>query len=250
MFPRVQVNTYQHNTTYFYDFNGDGKLSPPIVIQGHECLPFFLGGIPMPVSTGKWSLSGFCTSPINPFQNATISPNRTKPDFEFNNSRLIDIDGNGFPEYYDSYGGTNDPGFIAYFTSYEGTGYDPDDININEPDDNNQYLTTNGVFPSASDPTATNAANTPGYASSPSPNPYLQTSPVATPVSWWKAQSFQLVTSGRDRKFGIGGTFDPNGGDPLPFVQMTALTGQTLDPSIRNRERDNLSNLGIGWLAP
>lgn len=251
IYPRVQVNTYQTSQTFWYDFNGDGVLSPPVILQGHECLPFFLGGVPQQAGVGKWFLSGFCTSPVNPFQSPSNAVNRTKPDYDFDNGRLTDSDGNGFPSYLDSYGGPSDPGNIAYFSGYEGQGYDPDDINLSEPDDALTYFTTNGVFPSGNDPTSSNASNTPGFASSPSPNPYLQSSINSTQASWWKAQTFQLFTSGRDREFGIGGSYDPNSTvNPLPFQQSTALTGQTLDTNIRNRELDNLSNLGIGRLDP
>ncbi len=250
IYPRVQINTSPTTSTYFYDFDGNGVLSPPVVIQGHECLPFFLGGVPQNAA-GKWSLTGFCTSPVNPFQSPTNAPNRSKSEYDFDNGRLSDTDGNGFPEYLDSYGGPTDPGVIAYFSSYEGSGYDPDDINLAEPDDLGTYPTTNGAFAVGNDPTASNASNTPGFASSPSPNPLLQSPQNSTQVAWWKAQSFQLFTSGRDRQFGVGGSYDPNSTSiPLPFQQATALTGQTLDMGIRNRELDNLSNLTIGRLAP
>jgi general secretion pathway protein G len=250
IYPRVQIDSYNVGSKLFYDFNGDGVLSPPVVIQGHECLPFFLGGVPQNAA-GKWSLTGFCVSPINPFQSTTNGSNRSKPDYDFDNGRLIDSDGNGFPEYVDSYGGPTDSGVIAYFSGYEGSGYDPDDLNLAEPDDLGTYPTTNGAFAVGNDPTSSNASNTPGFTSSPSPNPLTVSPTLSTQVVWWKAQTFQLFTSGRDRIFGVGGSYDPNSiSNALPFVQATALTGQTLDMGIRNREVDNLSNLGIGRLAP
>ena len=31
---------------FWYDFNGNGVLDPPYILQGDECLVFFLGGVP------------------------------------------------------------------------------------------------------------------------------------------------------------------------------------------------------------
>ncbi len=251
IFPRVQVYTsYVAGSTPWYDFNNNGKLDPPIVIQGTECLPFFLGGMPSQTSQGKWGLSGFAMSPSNPFQNTLTFVNRTRPYYEFDNGRLVDLDNNGFPEYADSFGGSTDPSPIVYFSGYEGAGYDPDDVNTNEPDDSGIYPTTNGAFYVWNDPTASNAANTQGYGSSAGPNPYSETSPVSPQIQWKNKSTFQLITSGRDRKYGAAGNFDSSATNRLPFLDVSQWTGQNLDSGIRIREWDNLSSFTMGRLNP
>ncbi len=66
-------------------------------LEGHECLVFFLGGIP---STSGEGMSGFAKNPANPFINdhpTYGTSNRTTPLFEFNGGRLYDDDRNGIP---------------------------------------------------------------------------------------------------------------------------------------------------------
>lgn len=256
IWPRVQVSATSPQTGLFLDFNGNGVLDPPIIINGSECLPFFLGGQPQRGPTGKWSLTGFSKNPANPLVGLTLAPSRTRSDYDFDNGRFVDLDNNGYPEYVDSFGGIANPGVFAYFSSYEGQGYDCDDINLTEPDDSGTYPATNAAFQTSNDPTASNVTNTIGYASSPSPNPLVNGNPLSTnSLAYWKPQSFQLFTSGRDRQFGVGGQYDPNANETLPWTPSmisanTALTGQTLDLGIRGRERDNLSNLTRGRLDP
>ena len=114
--------------TYWYDFNGNGLYDGAYVLHGHECLVFFLGGIPSPsvlpasgsvfAAGSTFGMSGFGKDPTNPFTNniiadtrlATLGPNpmysanRQPPFFEFNAGRLfLDPNGlSGIPGYYDS----------------------------------------------------------------------------------------------------------------------------------------------------
>ena len=84
-------------------------------------------------------------------QNAVVSSNRSAPLYEFRAGRLVDLDGNGFPEYLDGLGGSTPRPFV-YFSAYEGQGYDPDDNNYNyvnglqaylgDPDDDPNYTVT------------------------------------------------------------------------------------------------------------
>ena len=41
----------------------------PYILQGHECLVFFLGGIPQITASG-YGMSGFGKDPTNPFKNS------------------------------------------------------------------------------------------------------------------------------------------------------------------------------------
>ena len=114
----------------FYDFNGNGTQDAnPILLQGHECLAFFLGGVP----NQGGGMTGFARLPTNPFQNDTIFSSRTAPAYEFNGGRLLDEDGDGIPGYIDTLGTATDARFYAYFSAYSSGGsgaYDPNDVNF------------------------------------------------------------------------------------------------------------------------
>ena len=136
-FPKVVFSTSTvppsiNGTTFFYDFNGNGVMDGPYILQGHECLVFFLGGIPVQdPKSGAFGVSGFGKDPVNPFTNniavdpnhgnnpnPMYSANRQSPSFEFvgnrlrldpnnlTNSRSTGIYPNGtnpgIPGYYDS----------------------------------------------------------------------------------------------------------------------------------------------------
>ncbi len=133
--PKVQLSTNgtlppnvaSGNGNYWYDFNGNGIFDQaPYVLQGHECLVFFLGGIPLPnpiptangfpdPSTVTFGITGFGNDPTNPFTNSIIgSPmynaNRQPSFFQFNPGRLFadptnfSMNGNPplMPGYYDT----------------------------------------------------------------------------------------------------------------------------------------------------
>src|SRR5262249_28617125 len=110
-FPKLVLSTtgpvFPANSPLWYDFNRDGgmglatpqgNLDPrPYILQGHECLVFFLGGVPLPAIQGKatttFSMTGFGKDPANPFSNSlnngntNYSANRQPPFFEFNAGR-------------------------------------------------------------------------------------------------------------------------------------------------------------------
>jgi general secretion pathway protein G len=291
------------NANYYYDVNGNNILDGVYVLQGPECLVLFLGGVPQTTGAGStgygaaggtgWSTTGFAKDPKNPFQNAVAAPNRTAPLFEFNNSRLISNLTNaagppgGFPGYVDSLGApSGDNGllpFYAYFSAYGGVGYDPADCDMTEPDPAGQYPAIMGAFTSGNCiPQGSNtilASSTGGklYAS-PAPNPYTNDVPVSTlpsghvntsnlkPRPWQNPTSFQIISPGRDRYYGIGGQYVSNGTSKLPFIAAqqsggpyTAdsfqtveanadVTSQTLSKEVRNREADNVTNFSQGRL--
>jgi prepilin-type N-terminal cleavage/methylation domain-containing protein len=95
----------------FIDWNGDGTFtSGPLVLDGGQCLVFWLGGIPNNNPTPTvLSCGGFSTNPLNPADTA----NRKAPYFDFKPNRLVAGPGSFY--YY------NDPFKLtpyAYFTSY------------------------------------------------------------------------------------------------------------------------------------
>ncbi len=293
-FPRVVINTtnnvvWPHNqTNRWYDFNGNGSFdyATPYILQGHECLVFFLGGIvlsdsfPNPITvSSNLGMTGFGKDPTNPFSNniangpnyqnnpnPMYSNNRQAPFFEFAGSRLwLDPHGtSGMPGYLDSLGNatpTGNPGdpinFYAYFSSYGNGGYDPNDVNFfTELDVNHSSakLIYHVAFP-----TGANGCY------SPAPNPYTSTTsapqtnttpPAPLPTTYLNPQTFQIISSGIDGQYGVGGQYTPNAtGEALPLDPNSNFPKgiylpyvNTTDATIRIRERDNITNFHNGKL--
>ncbi len=282
--PRVQLSTngspppaiLNSNGNFWYDFNGNGTLDGAYILHGHECLVFFLGGVPLlDASSGSYGMTGFSKDPTNPFYNNIIgSPmytaNRQPPYFEFASSRLYLDLGNptrttGIPGYYDPVGTgppqtTGSPigtmpalssptNFYAYFSA-NGTGnYDPNDVNFAEEDGNRSgpiaLNYTVGFFTSGS-------TTTPYVSQSPSPNPYTSTVTAGTTsgtITYQKPQTFQIISPGIDGLYGVGGQYQPpttSATIPLPMDHNN--TANTSDANIRQREFDNLTNFKNGTL--
>jgi general secretion pathway protein G len=287
-FPRVTLSTsgpvFAANSNVWYDFNGDGVMGTlmpdgsvnrnPYILQGHQCLVFFLGGIPFQDGTNNYAMAGFSKEPTNPFRNnipllpnghanPMYSNNRQLPLFEFNPARLL-FDPNpspytsaGLPQptipgYVDSYGnplGNGQINFYAYFSSYGNGGYDPNDVNFPETDVNGSIplLAFRVGYPIAN-PAIRGVANT---ASSEPPNPYTSTTTVPTTnvTTFQKPQSFQIISSGVDGLYGVGGQYSPSGGEALPMDSNAHVyMNSTTDMNIRGSERDNISNFSTGRL--
>lgn len=249
--------------TNFYDWNGNGVFDQDtsnadgfygVVVEGDEALALFLGGIAMNTGTTAepaWSLSGFGKSPTNPISNnrnqtglLMYDPSRTAPLFEFKNERLVDADADGFPSFVDPLG-TGRP--FAYFAASGGAGYDPNDVNIAEESaigsaaaDMRGFRVGFAVRTAAS-ATATTTAISAG------PNPLTASDPVGpTTTQWQKAQTFQIISAGRDGLFGLGGRFDPQGTVRLP----AGPPDQTIPKGVpRDSENDNLTNVASGPLG-
>ncbi len=280
MFPKVLLSTsgvvWGSGSTAWYDFNGNGVFdTSPYMLQGHECLVFFLGGIPLSDPTSStFGLTGFGKDPSNPFTNSIVgnvmyNTNRQPSFFEFNAGRLfldptnLSMNGvsPGIPGYYDSLGNTTPAvgatalNFYVYFNAYGNGLYDPNDVNFTFEAD--AYLATpiglkmfDSYLPQI---------NPPQYTISPAPNPYTTTLTVTTTgtITYQKPQTYQILSAGVDGLYGVGGQFlsstTPGSGsatNPLPFDGNDTYAGSsvTADPLIRNRERDNLTNFKTSTL--
>jgi prepilin-type N-terminal cleavage/methylation domain-containing protein len=267
--PRVNTATGSATNTLVYDFNGNGNPDGAYILHGHECLVFFLGGVPSQDSSGNFGLNGFDKNPQNPFTNnistsALYGPNRQPPTFEFVPGRLYaDATSNtGIPGYYDSLGNAPPGGgttlnFYAYFSAYGNGGYDPNDVNFGYEIDNLSNGPPIGLGFLTSFPVQTNKVVS--YCESYAPNPYTSTLTSAIPVIFQKPQSFQIISSGIDGLYGVGGQYlaaTTSATNQLPFDGTTTFYGVTTgssvsldtDPSIRKREQDNLSNFTTGSL--
>jgi prepilin-type N-terminal cleavage/methylation domain-containing protein len=272
-FPKVQFSSTSVqpaviSNAFFYDFNGNNVAdTSPILLEGHECLVFFLGGIPNHAG-GVESASGFGKDPKNPFVSATLVANRNNPRYEFRNSQLVDDDFDGIPGYVDSLASGTEARYFAYFSSYGGGSYDPNDVNfLIDLNDNTQtaiarvfrvnhtVVSPGGAFPTVGTLNGNNVTN---WVVSWAPNPYTDSLPVipgsATPAAYEKSNSFQIISAGRDRNYGVGGQYITNGnGDRLPIDDFAAAYHSSpiscsLDSGVRQRERDNLTNFSTSTL--
>lgn len=279
--PRVVFSTsaalFTVNTAPWHDFDGDGALTigpapgGGYVIQGHQCLVFFLGGIPYNTQSGI-GMSGFGRNPANPFTNmivgsanyrggtaSTGTPSSTQPLFDFAANRLM-LDPTSaclIPGYVDSLGNTLQTSppdtainFYAYFSSY-GSAYDPNDVNFDERDNTGATTTTlatNVGFACVN----SGGTSTGAVCQSPAPNPYTSSlttrvqNGFAQPTVFEKPITFQIISAGVDGKYGIGGQWTSQGENHLPF---DANGSNVADPGIRQREGDNLSNFTTGKLS-
>ncbi len=264
---------------YWYDFNGNGVFDQhPYVLQGHECLVFFLGGVPLPdATTGTFGMTGFGQDPTNPFSNSIANSsmynaNRRPPLYEFNPGRLFldpsNITNNGaspgIPGYYDTINngpptsiaaGQGPTNFYAYFSAYGNGNYDANDVNFFEVDNllsGPIEMVYNVNYPTYGT-TPVSAGNGTVYQSvSPSPNPYTSTTTAGTTsgtVSYQTPQTFQIISSGGDGLYGVGGQYvssTQSASQPLPLDANH--TKNTADGSIRSRENDNITNFKAGRL--
>jgi general secretion pathway protein G len=276
--PRVTTTTditnpiFKSTSNVWYDFNGNGKMDSPYVLEGHECLVWFLGGIP---TTG--GVSGFSKNPVNPFVADSLAPNRTRAFFEFKANRLaLDTQATSnplrqlaqIPAYQDS---LRTGRFYAYFSAYGGGAYDPNDVNFDVAGDPQTEMDANGVFPLTlafltKFPVVGNSSNgtNSSVAVSASPNPYCTTSSVGAStsaalggsVSFQNPNSFQILSAGGDGFFGVGGIVNTNATPSLApdsgvYPNSPGTSGgvyDSTDPTLRVTEQDNLSNFTRGVL--
>jgi prepilin-type N-terminal cleavage/methylation domain-containing protein len=165
------------------DWNNDGTISTtPLILEGQQCLVFFLGGIPQ--TTGTLGTLGFSTDPTNPTNNTAT---RRGPFYEFKSNRLRTAsNGNGFLEYIDGFKSSQANAPYAYFSSYK---------------------ITNGYARYAS--TGTSDCQSLGVA------PYIQsiTGSAASPtINFFNPNSFQIISAGKDGVFGPGLLWSPSTG--------------------------------------
>ncbi len=203
------------------DVNNPGSPTAPLdndttdiyQVEPGECLVLFLGGLPVrdySSGTVQWSLRGFTKNPQNPFSLAN-NANRESPAYDFDASRFVDLDNDGFPEFVDSWPSQRNP--ILYFSSYDGNGYRAAEY-------------PGGNFPAS---------------------PYLQGgNENAQPFN---PKSFQIISPGGDGSYGPGGPYQPGGATPLPAWTRTS-PALTVTAVQRQAENDNITNFGSGRLVP
>jgi prepilin-type N-terminal cleavage/methylation domain-containing protein len=255
--PRVDFN----NGTIAFDFNNNGVLGENLILSGSECLTFFLGGIPVKNGNGTLAVTGFSRSPLNPFQNNLVATNRTNQNYEFVVGRLIDQDGDNIPSYIDPINSVQGSRrSYAYFFSYGSNSYDPNDVNgYGRAFDLSNTLADAGDFETDDDSTGTystwgflvgfpTTSTTANFAVSPSPNPYTTGPSSSGNVAWVNPTTFQLICSGQDGFFGLGGTYAGKSGGAGVLPISATDPGNINAISVRVRENDNITNFSGGTL--
>jgi general secretion pathway protein G len=244
----------------WYDVNGNNSLDPPYILQGHECLALFLGGIPMKGEKG-WTMTGFGKDPTNPFTSAAQPPSGTA--WPFSSNRTVPLYEGTVKPAINSVGffDHNQQNFYVYFSAYEGVGYDPDDVNLPEKDEDTGVVLL-GAIQSNNTATPKGSTQRADIVSSPTPNPYSNDSPMPITSTGainlterrkrinWQDQSFQIISAGQDGRFGLGGQYVQKESVTLPFYPdaTKSITGQTLSANVRNTEKDNVTNFSPGRL--
>jgi hypothetical protein len=197
------------------DWNQNGVYDTAVVLEGDQCLVFFLGGIPIaytPTSRGALSnlppqVQGFSTNPKNP-ADLLSTADRIGPFFEFQTDRLVSLQVSAgllrSPfnySYLDRYGTSDGLGNLvsgvplAYFSSYkQANGY-------------NRYLLLSGV---SDCPSLISASGVGVY-------PYAETILPSGP-KYLKPNDFQIISAGADLTFGSGS---------VPTVTAGVITGFT-----------------------
>jgi RNA polymerase sigma factor (sigma-70 family) len=162
------------------DWSGGDKEFTSAVLEGDQCLVFFLGGIP-DSQGGQRRCAGFSTNPTNP---TDLAGDRVC-FFDFDPARLISVHGNAFYSFLDPF--RQQP--YAYFSSYKtANGYNRYYL---DPGGNDCALL--GVWP---------------YAEVWGDQPRYQ-----------KPNSYQIISAGVDGKFGSG-TVPPDGQTWPPATDM------------------------------
>lgn len=213
------------------DINGNGTPGEVLVLNGSECLLFFLGGVRNPADG---PFVGFSANPQNPFDAA--AGNRVGPYFQFDVGRLADDDNDDVFEYLDPLPNQQRP--YVYVSSYGGRGYQSYGLD-------NTAATADDELPIP--PTGVPIPAT-AMASIYYTDPDL-TSPH-------NPQTYQLISPGEDSAWGYGGYYD---GDAVPPSQDTNRNGM-VDPGedvdgngivvedSRAAEDDNITNFAKGLL--
>ena len=173
----------------------------PIILEGQHCLAFYLGGIAS-VSGGLVKMNGFSADETNPIPSPPgLTPTTSQtigPFYQFETNRMQPFVANGgsatpkLPFYFayrDRYG--------TPFAYFGGAGA------------SNTYVTNLACKPFGTCP------------SLPCPNQNLLTNPpvvfspyfVQATGTFANPNSYQIISAGRDKAFGVGGnTWNPNGG--------------------------------------
>jgi len=164
------------------DIPDNQKVNGAIILSGPECLVFFLGGVTDSAPTQESSAApmGFAVNAQRPFSVNEIA--RVPPFFEFDVGRMKDDTGNKFAEFYDPLPAKSKQPYV-YFSSYEGTGYRPEELPTFSLLD--VYRQGNAAVPPGKNAASGQSAKFPPH----------------------KATGFQIISPGYDGQLGFGGVY-------------------------------------------
>lgn len=193
------------------DWNGNGKLDGPHILEGEQCLIFYLGGIPS-IASGTPQCLGFSTNNQNP---AAVGGARRGPYFEFKSARLkllteVNPKASTFFVYLDAWQSSTSP-FVWPSTSSQGTPYA-----YFSSSGNNNTGYTQGLLGVGKDCQSIGAT------------PYHDAGGNFT-----FSNKYQIISAGQNGVFGIGtwnpssGASDPGGrDDQANFARGLLMAGQ------------------------
>jgi prepilin-type N-terminal cleavage/methylation domain-containing protein len=201
------------------DWNANGTIDPPMTLEGHQCLVFFLGGAQQ--RSPVFACLGFATDARDPIK-LSQSQGRKGPFFEFPTTRLGIWPGNQagstglYFSFFDPYSQNSPPQAAgnpgdkpyAYFSNFD---------------------QRNGYNDFSQPPGSPNRKLPTADCASLGINPYWQ--PGATGPQYYNANSHQIISAGLDRKHGKGGQWliqtsnqiDANGRDDQSNFTAGAL---------------------------
>jgi general secretion pathway protein G len=164
-------------------------------LEGEECLVFFLGGMQVKNASNQWMCIGFSTDPTNPM-NATVT-GRKGPYYQFDSTRLVQAPTTAkFLMYLDAYSSNSTGSPYAYFSSGKAA---------------NGYNAYTG-----SDCASLNGGNL---------QPYYQ--PSGTTKQYYNADTFQIISAGKDQLFGPGGQWQASIGPANPALTPNGADDQS-----------------------
>jgi prepilin-type N-terminal cleavage/methylation domain-containing protein len=151
------------------------------VLEGQQCLVFYLGGIIDSTNPTLPKPQGFVVNVLDP-SDFLNTPDHIGPFYQFDGPRLLSA-GNGFYSYLDPYGDLSDPQSKPY--AYFGQ----------PPGGTNVYVNP------AANSFQTNLTSLVSFSNGLNLGPY-SLNPSGSSPNFAKPNSFQIISAGRDKKFG------------------------------------------------
>jgi general secretion pathway protein G len=178
-------------------YNGPNPSAFPPILEGDQCLVFFLGGIPDNFS-GSTNCTGFSTNPFDPSFHIRNGGDTLPPFFEFDSSRLVPPHGQMTVHRPFSY---------SYFDTYRQRPY----AYFSSGKSRNNYNRYFGTYHNSDCASLLVIPNSP---LSGSVWPYAEGTSTAGPLtpstlSYLNPSSFQILTAGADGLFGTGTVLAP-----------------------------------------
>jgi prepilin-type N-terminal cleavage/methylation domain-containing protein len=213
------------------DWGADLLLGQPFVIlQGDQCLVFFLGGMQQPSGAGSNGCLGFATDPYNPTTLPKVQGEvRKGPYFNFDNTRLVRPDPVHAPTLQARPGPPFTQGAYVYMDYYGAMPY--------------------AYFSSLKGPNLYSLAilsknvSTPGDCPSLNVSPYMKNG--SPPFQFYNPDTFQILSAGKDTVFGAMTIVAPGTAPPTTLI---TYTGIDMIPRPGSGS-DDLSNFASGELG-